>query len=60
MPFTLKNILLGVVCIVVVSLLFAGFQSFIYDPPIPTWLEQAVVTAIAVLVWFWLSPRVNR
>jgi hypothetical protein len=60
MSFTLANILLGVVCIVVVSVLFAGFQSYVYDPPLPGWIEQAVVTAVAVVIWFGLASKVNR
>ena len=60
MPFTIRNVVIGVVCIVVVSVLFALFQGNVYDPPLPTWLEQALVTLVAVLIWFSIAPRLNR
>ncbi|MBX3580016.1 MAG: hypothetical protein KF723_22660 [Rhizobiaceae bacterium] len=60
MPLTAMNVLTGVVCIVVISLLFGVFQASVYDFPLPTWLEQAGITAIAVLIWFAIASRMNR
>jgi hypothetical protein len=60
MAFTAKNIITGVVCIVVVSLLFAALQTYAYDPPLPVWLEQAIISLIAILVWFFIAARLNR
>lgn len=59
MALTLKNVLIGVACIVVISMLAGGFQSYVYDPPLPVWLEQAIIIAIAVLAWFGIAARVN-
>ncbi|MGE0501930.1 MAG: hypothetical protein AB7I79_13365 [Rhizobiaceae bacterium] len=60
MPFTLKNIAIGVICIVAMSLLAEAFRVYVYDVPVPTWLEQAFVTAIAVVIWFAIAARMKR
>jgi hypothetical protein len=56
MKVTAKNLLIGVVCIVVANLLLAGLRSA-GDLPLPDWVESAIATALAVVVWFVVVAR---
>ncbi len=59
MAFTLKNVLIGAACIIVASLLLELLRSFV-EIPGPTWLGQAIATAIAIFVWFAIVGQMNR
>jgi hypothetical protein len=56
MKITVKNILIGVVCIVIANLLLAWLRSS-GDLPLADWMESGIATAVAVLVWFALVAR---
>jgi CDP-diglyceride synthetase len=56
MKVTVKNILIGVVCIVIAQLLLAWLRSS-GDLPLADWLESGIATGIAVIVWFALVAR---
>lgn len=59
MAFTLKNVLIGAVCIIVAMLLLELVRSFV-EIPGPQWLEQAIATAVAIVVWFAIVARMNK
>jgi hypothetical protein len=54
-----KNILLGVACIVVANLLLAVIEMAVVLPG-PHWIWSSVATAVAILVWFAIAPRLIR
>jgi hypothetical protein len=54
-----KNILLGVVCIVVANLLLALIEMSIVLPG-PHWIWSSIATGAAVLVWFAIAPRLIK
>jgi hypothetical protein len=56
MKVTAKNILIGVACIVLASLLLAALRNSV-DPPLEDWMESAIATALAVVAWFAIVAR---
>lgn len=56
MKITVKNILIGVVCIVVANLLLAALRNSV-DLPLADWLEGAIATAVAIVIWFGVVAR---
>ena len=56
MKVTVKNILIGVVCIVIAQLLLVWLRSSA-DLPLADWLESGMATVVAVIVWFALVAR---
>jgi hypothetical protein len=59
MAFTLKNVLIGAACIIVCMLLLELVRSFV-EIPGPVWLEQAIATAVAIIVWFAIVAQTKK
>jgi hypothetical protein len=58
MEFSLRNIIILVVCIVVANLLLVLLRSLV-DLPFADGLESAVATGIGALAWFFIVPRLR-
>ena len=59
MQFTVTNILIGVVCIVVANLLLVALRTAI-DMPWGDGLESALATGVGVLAWFFVVARLKK
>ena len=59
MPITARNIIIGVVCIVVANLLLVALRQIV-NIPLADALESAIATGVGVLAWFLIVNRMNR
>jgi hypothetical protein len=59
MEFTLRNIILLVVCIVAANLLLVLLRQ-VMDVPFSDGLESAIACGVGVVAWFLIVPRLKR
>lgn len=58
MPITVKNIIIGIICIVVANLLLVALRQFA-DLPWGDGLKSAIATGIGVVAWFIIAGRMR-